>query len=278
MRSARRLAFLGAVALCGSALAATEGITIPKGTSVDLTLLDGLSTRTAKVGQTFRAKLAPPVDVDDQPALPEGTIVVGKVDLVKSIRKGALTGVIGVKFTSIQLPGAKEQSIEGKLTSLRQDDRKQLVERAAMVSTGRKIDTVLIGRSTAGRASTLVGDDLAQGYSDSGLGAAEVEIAAGTQITMELADELTVPSAARRAAAHPDVRRIHSSHATVAATQKALIEKEYYRGEVDGQLGPLTGATRQAIIRFQLAHGQLPTGDLDMETLRLLGVKPPARY
>ena len=275
MSPVRRLALVSTAALCATAFATAEGTTIPKGTSVELTLQDGLSTRSAKVGDTFRATVVPGIDIDDQPVLPEGTVVVGKVELVKSIRHGHLTGVIGVKFTHIQLPGAQEQGIEGVLTSWRQDDRKRLVELAPLVSTGRKIDTVFIGRSSAGRASTLVGDDLAEGYANSGLGAAEVTVTAGTQITMEFAEPLTGLPAAKRTAANPRVRHIRVAPASVAAAQQALTEKGYYHGEVDGRLGPAFGATRQAIIRFQLDHEQVPTGDLDEETLRLLGVKLP---
>jgi len=278
MSSVTRLALVGTVALRATALAAAEGTTIPKGTSVELALQDSLSTRTAEVGDTFRATVVLAIDIDDQPVLPEGTVVVGKVELVKSIRHGHLTGVIGVKFTHIQLPGAQEQSIEGVLTSWRQDDRKRLVELAPLVSTGGKIDTVFIGQSSAGRASTLVGDDLAEGYANSGLGAAEATVSAGTQITMEFAEPLTGLPAAERTTANPKVRHIRVAHAWVAAAQQALTEKGYFHGEVDGNLGSVSGwATRQAIIRFQLDHLQLPTGDLDEETLRLLGVKLPAR-
>ena len=277
MSSAKQLALVGTVALCATALAAAEAITIPMGTSVELTLQSSLSTRTAKVGDTFRATVVPAVDIDGQPVLPEGTVVIGKVELVKSIRHGHLTGVIGVEFTHIQLPGAQEQSIKGVLTSWRQDDRKRLVELAPLVSTGRKIDTVFIGQSTAGRASTLVGDDLAEGYSNSGLGAAEATVAVGTQITMEFAEPLTGSPAAKRTAANPKVRHIRVAHASVAAAQQALIEKGHYHGKVDGHLGSVSGDTRQAIIRFQLDHEQLATGDLDTETLRLLGVKQPGR-
>jgi hypothetical protein len=206
-----------------------------------------LHPRTAKVGDTFRATVVPAIDIDDQLVLPEGTVVVGKVEL-------------------------------GVLTSWRQDDSKRLAELAPLVSTGRKIDTVFIGQSSAGRASTLVGDDLAEGYSNSGLGETEATVAAGTQITMEFAEPLTELPAAKRTAANPKVRHIRVAHASVAAAQQALTEKNYYHGEVDGHLGSVSGATRQAVIRFQIDHEQLPTGDLDEEMLRLLGVKLPARH
>jgi len=86
---------------------------------MDLIMLDGLSKLTAKVGDTFRAAVAAGIEIDDWPSLPEGTVVIGTVDLVKSARHGHLTGVIGVSFTGIRLSGAREQSIKGKLTSLR---------------------------------------------------------------------------------------------------------------------------------------------------------------
>jgi hypothetical protein len=41
---------------------------------------------------TLGAKLIPPICIDGQPALPEGTVVEGRVELVKSLRDGARPG------------------------------------------------------------------------------------------------------------------------------------------------------------------------------------------
>lgn len=272
MGSVKNLVLAGAVALCVPIPAGAEGITIPAGTSMELILQDGLSTRTAKVGDTFRSTVVSPIDIDDQPVLPDGTVVIGKVELLKSPRDGHPTGVIGVKFTHIQIPGAQERAIEGVLTSWRQDDRRRLVELAPLVGTGRRIDTVFVGQSSAGRASTLVGDDLAEGYSSSGLGSPLVSISAGTQITMELAEPLEELTVLKRTAQHPKVRHIRVARGSVAAAQQALSQRGYYRGEIDGLLGSVYGATRQAIIRFQIDEQQVPTGDLDEETLRRLAL------
>ncbi len=275
MGAVRRLVLVGAVALCAPAVAMAEGITIPTGTSVELIVQDGLSTRTTKVGDTFRSTVVPAIDIDGQPALPYGTVVVGTVELLRSSRDGHPTGVIGVRFTHIQIAGAQERSIEGVLTSWRQDDRKRMVELAPLLSTGRRIDTVFVGQAEAGRASTLVGEDLAESYSDSGLGSAEATVSPGTQITMEFAEPLTDLPAVPWTAANQKVRHIHVAHGSVAAAQRALAERGYYQGEVNGLLGPVYGATRQAIIRFQIDQQLLPTGDLDEETLRLVGATPP---
>jgi hypothetical protein len=261
-------------ALVTPARGAANEITIPKGTALELVLLDSLGTRTAKVGDKFRTRLVRALYIDGQPALTMDTVVEGRVTLVKSPHDGGLSGVIGVEFVGLGPAGGHAADIHGKLTSLRQDDRRRMVELAPKVSTGRHIDVVFIGRSSAERASTLVGDDLAEAWSHSGLSPTDVEIAAGTQVTMELAEPLTAPLAALGVAAPPDVRYIYVSPGMVASAQRALSERKYYDGEADGQLG---AATRYAIIRFQLDREQVATGDLDEATLRLLGVPPSPR-
>jgi len=273
LAAVRGLAWMvGLFSLVTPALAAGEEITIPKGTALELVLVDRLGSRKAKVGDTFRARLVRALYVDGQPVLPKGTVVKGRVALVKAPRDGDISGVIGVEFVSLQPPGGGAKDILGKLTSLRQDDRRRMVELAPKVSTGRHIDVVFIGLSTAGHASTLVGDDLAEAWSQSGLSPSDVEIAAGTQVAMELDEPVTVAPAVMAAAAASDARHIYVSSGTVARAQQALSERKYYEGEADGHLG---AATRYAIIRFQLDHEQVATGDLDGETLRLLGLPPP---
>jgi peptidoglycan hydrolase-like protein with peptidoglycan-binding domain len=89
---------------------------------------------------------------------------------------------------------------------------------------------------------------------------------------MELAEPLTVSPAAMGKVAAPDVQYIYVSSGTVAGAQQALSERKYYGGEADGQLG---APTRIAIIRFQLDHERVATGDLDEGTLQLLGLPPP---
>jgi uncharacterized protein YcbK (DUF882 family) len=55
----------------------------------------------------------------------------------------------------------------------------------------------------------------------------------------------------------------------VADVQAALQEQGYYRGEVDGLLGPLT---RQALAEFQQANGLYATQTIDQPTLESLGL------
>ena len=62
---------------------------------------------------------------------------------------------------------------------------------------------------------------------------------------------------------------------TLAAAQDRLAREGYYRGEIDGILGP---ATRHAIVRYQRNQGLHATGYLTPETLDALGLRQLASY
>ena len=55
----------------------------------------------------------------------------------------------------------------------------------------------------------------------------------------------------------------------IANVQAELQQQGYYRGEVDGLLGPLT---REALIGYQNTQGLAPTGSIDQPTLSALGM------
>jgi Putative peptidoglycan binding domain len=60
-----------------------------------------------------------------------------------------------------------------------------------------------------------------------------------------------------------------STDQAVAAVQARLARDGYYRGKIDGILGP---ETRRAILSFQSDHGLRVTGNLTRETLSTLGL------
>jgi hypothetical protein len=61
----------------------------------------------------------------------------------------------------------------------------------------------------------------------------------------------------------------YGADSTVAAAQERLARQGYYRGEIDGVLGP---ETRRAIARYQSNHGLRVTGALTTDTLQALGL------
>lgn len=54
------------------------------------------------------------------------------------------------------------------------------------------------------------------------------------------------------------------------SVQSALSRRGYYRGPVDGQIGPYT---RRSIARYQADHGLIPTGSINSSLLRSLGLQ-----
>lgn len=55
-----------------------------------------------------------------------------------------------------------------------------------------------------------------------------------------------------------------------ASVQSALSRRGYYRGGIDGQIGPYT---RRSIARYQADHGLAPTGAINNSLLRSLGIR-----
>lgn len=271
-----------ALVLAASVLpAGADTIRIPEGTAVELRLDSALSTRTSQLGDTFEATLVRPVYIDGQAALPLGTRVLGRVAVLHTARDGARSGVIGIEFTQLMLPGQEPQGIDGEMTSLRQDDRRKLIEEAPRVST-LESDVLIIGQEQSdGRLpSTLVGlrhsddDDIAANWAKTGLGPSEVDVPKGAPITMEFDGPVTIPALpAELFPPGADVRHIFTAPATVKAVQLELARRHLYTGPAHGELDP---STRRALIRFQLEKRELPTGDVDAPTLTLLGV-PAAR-
>jgi hypothetical protein len=251
----------GALALPPSISAAGE-ITLPRGTAVDVLVEEALSSRTAKVGDEFRAVLVRALWIDGQLAFPKGTVVEGRVDVVESRGAGARSGFVGVKFVRIELPGSYTEAMAARLADF------------GLKRT--RVDVILIGRVPAQRDATEPVEDqrikdLARFHSSE----TDVDVAAGTIVSLELGEDLRVPAAATTAIAPPPYGIIYLLPATVADAQRSLRDHGVYGGPIDGSLST---ETRHAILQFQLRHGQVATGDLDEATLRLLDVSLPTLW
>lgn len=61
------------------------------------------------------------------------------------------------------------------------------------------------------------------------------------------------------------------ANSTVVAAQQQLAREGYYRGQIDGIVGP---ATQRAVARYQSSHGLRVTGALTADTLEALGLRP----
>jgi hypothetical protein len=256
--------------------AAPADVTLPKGTSIEVRIVTPFDAASTAKGKTFQAAVLKPVDVGGHLVIPKDAVVMGEIKHVRSPRDGAKSAVIAIKFETLDFPG-KSYDIEGVLTSFQADERKKILEQEAKLTTGRKVDVVLIGSGTEPnlKASKLVGtsgenrEDLSDEWAVSGLGPDKVSVARGTVLAMRLDNSLTLPVLAGAPAAGD--RNILVSGDEVRRAQQALKARGLYAGEATGVLDE---PTRRAIAAYQIDAGQPATGDLDDVTARELAAAP----
>ena len=213
------------IALAASATAAD--VTLPKGTSIEVRVVTPFASERMEKGKTFQAAVLKPLYVGGRLAIPKDAVVMGEIKHVRSRRDGAKSAAIAIKFETLDA-GGKLHDIEGVLTSFEADERKKIIEQEAKLTTGRKVDVVLIGSGTEPnlKASTLVGtsgenrEDLSDEWAASGLGPATVAVSRGTTLAMRLDNPLTIRVADGAPAAGD--RNILVSSDEVRRAQQAL--------------------------------------------------------
>jgi hypothetical protein len=262
-----------------------QRVSIPAGTLMDLRMDTGLNSGRARVNDAFKATVTRAIWIDGRIAVPRDSKVDGRVSMVQPATRGSHSGVIAVSFTQITIDG-RRYAINGALTSLRESERRQILEQEGVVHGGSSTvrNTVFIGGGAG--AGAVIGA-MAGGGKGAGAGAAigggvgvlgaflangvEAQVPAGSEMAMELLRAITVtvsnsgPDRQRRS----DDRALYASADLIRGAQMQLQHLRYYHGPVNGFLD--TG-TRRAIAHFQIDNNQHGTGDLDQETAFELGL------
>src|ERR1051325_3124634 len=162
MRTLIITGFLGAgMAMSANGAFAAQQVIIPEGTVIELRMDTGLNSGTSRVNDTFKASIARSVSIDGAIAVPEHGNVTGRVTSVQPAQSNSRSGMIGVKFNQLSING-RTYAIDGMLTSLRADERKQIIEQEGQVN----------GKSSTSRTILFIGGG-------AGVGAAIGAIAGG---------------------------------------------------------------------------------------------------
>lgn len=88
-----------------------ESITIPKGTKIEIRLLDKLSTRTTHVGSCFLASIENAIRMDGREVVPAGSIATGVVTSMKESGRIEGRSYISLRLQSIELKGGRRIEI-----------------------------------------------------------------------------------------------------------------------------------------------------------------------
>lgn len=118
-----------------SPAAAAAAVTIPVGTSVPLTLMTPIKSKSTKPGDSVRAVVAFPVTVGSQLAIPAGSYVEGMVTRVSAKPLANQQPVLTVHFTRLLFANGYAVDLNGENTQavlLPQSDRTSSVEVAEL--------------------------------------------------------------------------------------------------------------------------------------------------
>jgi len=105
----------------GTALAGP--LTLAAGTPAKIILLGGVSASKSHPGDLFQARLVEPVVVDSKVALPEGTLLTGKVLKSTPPRVLSRSGSLLLGFTDLTLPGGMAVPAPASITGAQIDQR-----------------------------------------------------------------------------------------------------------------------------------------------------------
>jgi uncharacterized membrane protein len=151
-----------------------------------------LSTKSAKVGDTFRARLASDLLADGQVAVPAGTIVVGSVtQVVSGSDKIGTTPALGLRLDNLEYSGGKTLPISGEFVTIGKSEKGQDTAKIA----GGAAAGAIIGHQVNDKSSgTIVGGLLgaAAGTLAAKKTGSEVNLPAGTEVSIALAAPLRV--------------------------------------------------------------------------------------
>lgn len=126
---------------------------VKAGTTLRVRMAETISSKTARVGDTFKTTTVDPVySSGGVVVIPAGSTVTGRVTKTKPAGKNGTPGTIDVSFTSIVLPNKRRATISGFLTSLDQDGTKSDNEGTVSGKKTSRRNLKFIGGGAAGGA------------------------------------------------------------------------------------------------------------------------------
>ncbi|MGE3601300.1 MAG: hypothetical protein AB7N70_37805 [Dehalococcoidia bacterium] len=159
-----------------------EPIEVPAGTQLTVALSSDLSTKTAKPGDAFEARLVSDLMINDRRVLPAGTRATGTVSAVVSgSDKIGTVPTLGLTFDHLELADGQRIPISGQLTQLGKSEKGRDV---AKIIGGVAAGAIVGSQVKKGGTGTIVGGLLG--------GAAGAVVAKNTGTEVQLADGSTL--------------------------------------------------------------------------------------
>jgi hypothetical protein len=175
----------------GSASSRVASLSIPSGTSIDVTLNTSLSSKTASVGDSWTGSVRNSPVLDGRNAIPAGSVVSGTVTGVKAAKKGD-RAMLDLGLSSITVSdhrytvhGGTEAIIAGSTRA------RNLGAIAGSAAGGALIGKAVSGKGKGALIGGLIGAGVATGIVASSDGY-QVVLKAGTPLTFTTSDVVAV--------------------------------------------------------------------------------------
>jgi hypothetical protein len=170
-------------------------VKVPKGTVIPVELLNQLSTRTIKEGDSISARTIFPISIDNKIVIPVGTNVYGRIKAAERAGKVKGKASLTLSFETIILPNGVKLPIYASLGSADEGNRDGENTVKGDSSTGKDAGTV--AKAGAGGA---VGGAIINGGKGAGVGAgigagvglANVLLTRGPDLTLPKGTELEI--------------------------------------------------------------------------------------
>jgi hypothetical protein len=126
---------------------------VDTGTVMRVRMNSTISSKTAKVGDTFTVTVTEPVySSNGVVVIPNGSTLTGQVNAVKPAANGGKPGEIDASFIKLKLPNGRTRTINGSLTELTSGKTKTDDEGTATASKMKHRKIIFIGGGAAGGA------------------------------------------------------------------------------------------------------------------------------
>lgn len=180
---------------------------ISAGKRVHVRMKDSISSKTARVGDTFEVTVTEPVYSNNGVVvIPSGSELVGRVSLVNRAAKGGKPGSIDATFIRVKLPNGYSKPISGSLTELDSNSVSSdnegrasgslLKNRKVIFIGGGGVGGAVLGGAFGGPKGALIGGILGAGAGLLGeryTKGKDAEVNAGTEFGVYLNQAVSLP-------------------------------------------------------------------------------------
>jgi hypothetical protein len=191
--------------------------TVTTGTILRVRMNNTLSSKRARVGDTFTTTVTEPVySSNGVVVIPVGSSVTGRVDSVTPAGKSGKPGQIDAHFTSVRLPNGRTRAINGSLTDLSEGKTasdneggvsgKKMGRRKTIFIGGGAAGGAILGAAIGGGKGALIGGILggAGGFLGEKLTKGpEAEVKSGTEFGIYLNQAISLPRFAGEVPTNP---------------------------------------------------------------------------